>query len=281
MVEESSVSQAVIACATWLPRAAGAMFEWGGSSGVCRDAGLHTVSEDRQQPAFQVKGQPTTARRAYPYWTTGEICLVSTVSRRAIVWEKEAAGMIFALDPVLLADIALWGISRATGELVWVPCQEPPVSPSPAVHPALLVPTLSASLLGAPVIIVPALHAHDPLLHHVALLLQAAVDAESTAGQLYAEVLAEALVNHFLRRYAAAQPTPRGERRARPGQAAAYARLYPRPSRSGVVPAHARRRGADEPDPFCAPVQARHRAGAPPVRKPMPDRAGQAVAGRH
>ena len=206
MVEESSVSQAVTACATWLPRAVGTMFEWDGSSGVCRDAGLHTVSEDRQQSAFQAKGQPTTARRAYPYWTTSEICLVPTVSRRAIAWEKEAAGIIFALDPVLLADTALWGAPRATGELVWVPCQEPPVSPSPAVHPALLVHALSASLLGAPVIIVPALPAHDPLLHHVALLLQTAMDAESTVGELYAEALAEALVSHFLRRYAAAQP---------------------------------------------------------------------------
>ena len=64
MVEESSVSQAVTACATWLPRTAGAMFEWDGSSGVCRDAGLHTVSEDRQQSAFQAKRQPTTAHRA-------------------------------------------------------------------------------------------------------------------------------------------------------------------------------------------------------------------------
>ena len=116
--------------------------------------------------------------------------------------------MIFALDPVLLADTALWGVPRATGELVWVSCQEPPVSPCHTVHPALLVHAISTSVLGAPVIIVPALHAHDPLLHHIALLLQAAMDAESTAGQLYAEVLAEALVSHFLRRYVAAQPAP-------------------------------------------------------------------------
>lgn len=209
MVEESSVPQAVIACATWLPRAAGAMFEWDGSSGVCRDAGLHTVSEDRQQSAFQAKGQSTTARRAYPYWTRGEICLVPTVSRRAIAWEKEAAGMIFALDPVLLADTALWGVPRATGELVWVSCQEPPVSPCHTVHPTLLVHALSGSVLGERVIIIPALHAQDPLLHHIALVLQATVDAESTADQMYAEVLVGALAVHFLRRYATAQPAQR------------------------------------------------------------------------
>jgi AraC family transcriptional regulator len=116
--------------------------------------------------------------------------------------------MIFALDPALLADTAPRRAPRATGELVWVPCQEPPLSPTPAVHPALLVHALCESLSGERVIIVPALHAHDPLLHHMALVLQAAVDAESVAGQLYAEVLAEALVVHFLRRYTAAQPTP-------------------------------------------------------------------------
>jgi AraC family transcriptional regulator len=116
--------------------------------------------------------------------------------------------MIFVLDPVLLADTALRGAPRATGELVWVPCQEPPVSPTPAVHPVLLVHALSESLSGERVIIVPALHAHDPFLHHMALVLQAAVDAESVAEQLYAEVLAEALVVHFLRRSTAAPPTP-------------------------------------------------------------------------
>jgi AraC family transcriptional regulator len=47
---------------------------------------------------------------------------------------------------------------------------------------------------------------HDPLHYHIALVLQAAVDAEGEGGQLYAEALADALTVHFLRRYAAAQP---------------------------------------------------------------------------
>jgi AraC family transcriptional regulator len=117
--------------------------------------------------------------------------------------------MIFALDPVLLADTALWGVPRATGELVWVSCQEPPVSPCHTVHPTLLVHALSGSVLGERVIIIPALHAQDPLLHHIALVLQATVDAESTADQMYAEVLVGALAVHFLRRYATAQPAQR------------------------------------------------------------------------
>jgi AraC family transcriptional regulator len=50
----------------------------------------------------------------------------------------------------------------------------------------------------------------NDLLHcHIALVLQAAVDAEGEAGQLYAETLAEVLAVHFLRRYAASQPALR------------------------------------------------------------------------
>jgi AraC family transcriptional regulator len=50
---------------------------------------------------------------------------------------------------------------------------------------------------------------HDLLHDHIALVLQAAVDAEGEGGQLYAEALADALTVHFLRRYAAAQPARR------------------------------------------------------------------------
>jgi AraC family transcriptional regulator len=52
---------------------------------------------------------------------------------------------------------------------------------------------------------VPYLNAHDPLLQHMALVLQAAIEGEGVAGQLYAESLVDALVVHFLRRYAAAR----------------------------------------------------------------------------
>jgi len=55
--------------------------------------------------------------------------------------------------------------------------------------------------------LVPSLHAHDPLLHHMALVRQAAIEGEGVAGHLYAESLADALVVHFLRRYAAARPS--------------------------------------------------------------------------
>jgi AraC family transcriptional regulator len=55
--------------------------------------------------------------------------------------------------------------------------------------------------------IVPALQSHDPLQHHIALVLQTAITAESRAEHLYAAALAEALVVHFLRRYAASRPS--------------------------------------------------------------------------
>jgi AraC family transcriptional regulator len=57
------------------------------------------------------------------------------------------------------------------------------------------------------VMMVPSLPAHDPLRQHLALVLKAAVKGEGGAGQLYAESLADALVVHFLNRYAAARPS--------------------------------------------------------------------------
>jgi AraC family transcriptional regulator len=59
---------------------------------------------------------------------------------------------------------------------------------------------------GNRVEIVPHLHAGDPLLYHITLVLQAEIDAECLASRLYAESLANALVVHFLRRYATCRP---------------------------------------------------------------------------
>jgi AraC family transcriptional regulator len=60
----------------------------------------------------------------------------------------------------------------------------------------------STSLHGPYTELVPHLSRHDPLLHHMALLLQAAVEAADVAGGLYTEALATALAVHLLRRYA-------------------------------------------------------------------------------
>ena len=205
MAEASSVSIAVVARATPLPQTTGATLHWDGRSGVCRDVGPHTLLEHVQPSTFQVKGPPTPAHHARLYWTTGEIGLVPAFPPQAIVWEKAAALLTFSLDPLLLADTSYAVLPGATGELVWVHWQEQTASPIPVVHPALIVHATDASLQAERIKIVPYLHAHDPLLHHMALVLRAAIEGEGVAEQLYATSLADALVVHFLRRYAASQ----------------------------------------------------------------------------
>ena len=207
MREERSVSQAMVARATWLLPAAGATLQWDGGSETYRDVGLSTVSAQVSPSSFRVKEPRATASRARPYWTTGEICLVPTLPSQAIEWDKEAARVTFSLTPVLLADTVRGVIPRATGELVWAPWQEQTASPTPSVHPVLLGHAPYESFQVERITIVPSLPVHDPLHRHIVLVLQAAVAAESEAERLYAEALVEALVVHFLRRYAASWPS--------------------------------------------------------------------------
>jgi AraC family transcriptional regulator len=121
------------------------------------------------------------------------------------VWEHEAARLTFSLDPALLADTVPERSPGATGELVWVPWPEQSESLTPSLHPMLLVHTLYEALQAERLTLVPSLPASDPLLHHSARVLQAALTAEDLAGHLYAESLADALATHFLRRYGAAR----------------------------------------------------------------------------
>jgi AraC family transcriptional regulator len=93
------------------------------------------------------------------------------------------------------------------GVLVWICREEPATSFPPTVFPALLVHTVSTALPTQYVELVPHFHANDPLLHHLAFVLQATSNAASTAERLYAEVLTTALAVHLLRRYAACRPT--------------------------------------------------------------------------
>jgi AraC-like DNA-binding protein len=209
MAEAPNVSRAVGASATPLPQPTGATLHWDGSSGVCGDVEPHTFSACVRQPSFQARGPRVTAQRARPYWTTGEIGRVPAFPPQAIAWEQEAALMTFSLAAVLLAATAHTVLPGATGELVWLPWPEQAVSPTPAVQPVLLVHAPDVSLQAERVTIVPSLHAHDPLLHHIALVLQVAVAAEDMAGHLYAAALADALVAHFLRRYTASRPPVR------------------------------------------------------------------------
>jgi AraC-like DNA-binding protein len=209
MAEKDSVFKAVVASTTTLPQTAGATLHWDGSSGVCCDVGPPAFSASGPPSAFQAKGPLATGHGARPYWTTGAISLVPAIAPQAIVWAQEAARMTFSLDPVLLADTAYEVIGGATGDLVWVSWPETTESPTPAVHPALLMHATNESLQADRVTIVPYLQAHDPLLQHMALVLQAAIEGEGVTGHLYAKLLADALVVHFLRRYAAARQSLR------------------------------------------------------------------------
>jgi len=121
--------------------------------------------------------------------------------------------MTFCLDPGLLFDMPHDAMPTVTSELMWVRRPGDQEALPCAVHPVLLVPPASALLPMERVEIVPHLHAADPLLEHIALVLQAAVVAADVAGRLYAEVLVTALASHFLRRCATCG-SPAG---ARPG----------------------------------------------------------------
>jgi AraC-like DNA-binding protein len=205
MAQEGCASRAVMGSA--MPQAAGATLQWDGRSGVCREVGPLMGSGPVQRSAFQAIGQPATGDGARPYWTTGAISLVPSLSPQAIAWEQEAARLTFALDPVLLAETAPEVIPRASGELVWVQWQETVESCTPAVRPMLLIHGPYDALEVDRIMMVPSLPAHDPLLQHLALVLQTAVKGEGVAGQLYAASLIDALVVHFLKRYAAVRPS--------------------------------------------------------------------------
>jgi AraC-like DNA-binding protein len=209
MATEDRLSRVMGARAVPLSRAHGVTLQWDGRHGVCCGVKPHSSSVPGPLSAFQVKGPPAPGHHARPYWRTDEIGLMPGLSLQAIKWEQEAARVTFDLDPILLADAAHEVIRGATGELVWVHWREKTESPTLSVHPALLMHASDKSLQADRVTIVPDLNAHDPLLQHMALVLQAAIEGEDVEGHLYAESLADALVVHFLRRYAAARQSLR------------------------------------------------------------------------
>jgi hypothetical protein len=97
-------------------------------------------------------------------------------------------------------------LGTRVGELVWIYREEQAQCITLYVHLVLLVHGTSDLLQANRVEIVPHLHPGDPLLHHMTLVLQAAMEAEGLPGRLYAEALTNALAVHVLRRYAACRP---------------------------------------------------------------------------
>ena len=168
------------------PLTSGDTLHWDGTRALSRREECTPVSEPGAQTAV-----PTRDKGLLP-WSPA----------RAIDWVTEAACLTFYLDPGLLPPIVHGVIPGATGTLLWVHGQREETSLPPTVHPALLVHAAYASLHVPYAELVLHLPRHDPLLHHMALVLQAAVEAEDVAGCLYAEALANALAVHLLRRYA-------------------------------------------------------------------------------
>ncbi len=160
------------------------------------------VSEPVAYADVPAQWPPATDTRASPAVPTRDRGLLPSTPGLAIDWVTEAACLTFYLDPGLLLPTVHDVLPGATGTLMWVHGQRDEMSITPTVHPALLVHAAYESLQVHYAELVPHLPRHDPLLHHMALVLQAAVEAEGVAGGLYAEALANALAVHLLSRYA-------------------------------------------------------------------------------
>jgi hypothetical protein len=310
MAAQPSVSREVVVRSTPLPQAAGATLHWDDRCGVCSDV-EPSLSACVRQPSFQAKEPPMTAHRAKPYWTTRQIGCVPALPPQAIAWAKEAALITFSLPPVLLAATVHTVLPGATGELVWLPWEKQTASP-PCCAPC--------AACASPRRITPGRARHactlfarprSPTAPHGAGAAgrdrrrrRGGAAVRRGVGQCARGAFPQTLCR------LAVTPAP-DDRRTRAVQATAHDSLYTGPSRAGVrdlrqnnVPArlampstslglpgisfprksliagHTRRGGADEPGPLCQPVQAGHRADAPPVRDHLQDGAREAAAGR-
>jgi AraC-like DNA-binding protein len=206
MSEEARYTRFVAARARPAPLTSGDTLHWDGTSAVSRRVECPPVSEPGAHTAVPVPWPPAIAPRASPAVPTRDGGLLPSSLACTIDWVTEAASLTFYLDPRLLLPTVHDGIPGATGTLMWVHGKRDVTDIPPTVHPALLVQAADASLHVHYAELVSHLPRHDPLLHHMALALQAAVDAEDVAGGLYAEALANALAVHLLRRYAIGRP---------------------------------------------------------------------------
>jgi AraC-like DNA-binding protein len=141
--------------------------------------------------------------------TRGDLYPVGSSAPQVSDWAREAESLTVSFDPGLFLAAVRDAIPGATGELVWI-CREGQAQCiNLYVHPVLLVHGASDLLQTDRVEMVPHLHPGDPLLHHMTLVLQAAIEAEEVPGRLYAESLTNALAVHLLRRYGTCRPPAR------------------------------------------------------------------------
>lgn len=188
-----------------------ALFHWDDAKGGRLEEGPHALSPPVFLSSFQATRQPSTLR-IRPYWTADEIGLVTSGVLGKMAWEQEATRLTFALNPTLLASLAAEGLCRVTGELGWTLCQEQPVSFTLSLHPILLIHSLHPPCPAECVEIVPHLREQDPLLQHIALVLQTHLERKGTTERFYVESLVDALAVHFLRRFGATcHPLPQGQ----------------------------------------------------------------------
>lgn len=202
MPEDGPYTRFVAARAKPPPLMSGDTLHWDGMGATSRGVECTPVSEPVAHAAVSAQWPPATEPRASPAVPTRDIGLLPSPPAVAIDWVTEAACLTFYLDPGLLLATVRDVIPGATGTLMWVHRKRDETCITPTVHPALLVHTAYESLQVPYAELVPHLPRHDPLLHHMALVLQAAVEAEGVAGRLYAEVLANVLAVHLLSRYA-------------------------------------------------------------------------------
>jgi AraC-like DNA-binding protein len=191
-------------------------FHWDGVGPMVRDGrpmasskptlpSMHAALSLTQAP-FETPCQMATGGHARPSLTRSDLCPVRSAAPQVIEWAREAESLTVSLDQGLLLAAARDAIPGATGELVWIYREGQAQCISLYEHPVLLVHGPSNLLQIGRVEMVPHLPPGDPLLHHITLVLQAAIDAEDVPGRLYAEALTHALAVHLLRRYETCRP---------------------------------------------------------------------------
>jgi AraC-like DNA-binding protein len=193
------------------PMMFGDTFHWDGVSTMSRDGGPMTSSKHTlphihaarllPQASSETQGQMATGRHSRPSLVRSELYPVRSSAPLAIDWAREAECLTVSLDQGLFLAAAHDAIPAVTGELVWVDREEQAPCITLYVHPVLVVHTADELLQVDRVEMVPHLLAGDPLLHHMTLVLQAAIEAEGVPARLYSEALTNALAVHLLRRY--------------------------------------------------------------------------------
>lgn len=180
------------------------LLHWDGSGAVSRSLRLIPASELGMDVAERVS--PAAAGLAPSQAVSTPSCVrIPSLPVPVIDWATEALRLTFYLDPVLLLPSRPPLLPKVTGTLVWVHGQANSAGLLPAPRPVLLVETPGRFSQAARVELVFHLALHDPLLHHMASVLQSAIEAAGDLEQLYAEVLADALVAHCFSRYHAGQ----------------------------------------------------------------------------